>query len=286
MKGNFAFVGLVALAACGGTSPPNYTYSPPTAPASVPLSEPVIQATAKCPVLGVDEAKTGGVITPVAGFRPTEASIIGRWLPTDNDAGTVITDAGYSVFSAGGRFASYTPTDPGVDTVRGSYNWNAGCQQFGVTYAYGGTQLDTWHQESPNAIRRVRTKDLASGNAISDGELWIRSGSAEFEQRGKVKQGPLPPLLNAPPTGWVDPAKLARGSKYRISKDTPLMPAPDPVDVYAAIAAMQTVPEGSVITIVAMRRNPTNPWYSVTVNGLSGWINSGALIGQTLTRVP
>jgi hypothetical protein len=287
-----SLLGLVIFAGCDRSGPhrnEGTTVDAPAAgpvPAVAPASKTAPPPPTNCPTLAAEDALAGGAITPVAGFVPTEASIVGRWLPVDNDAGTVITDAGFTVFSADGHFVNLTPNDPGVDTVRGSFRWNADCQQVDLTYTFGGPQLDTWHQESPNAIRRIRSKDIASGAEISDGQLWIRSGSAEYSRLRRISQGPLPPLPDATPKAWIDPMKLQRGRRYRLAKETPLMPALDPVDPIAALADMKQLAEGTVISVVTMRRNPTNPWYFVTVGTSSGWINSGALIGQSLTRAP
>jgi Tfp pilus assembly protein PilV len=84
---------------------------------------------------------------------------------------------------------------------------------------------------------------------------------------------------------------LQIGAKYRLSRETPLVPERHPSDPLHAIASIRRVPAGAVIKVVSVdRSDTTNPWYQVmaTATGAmlgDGWINSAALIGQEIRVV-
>lgn len=83
---------------------------------------------------------------------------------------------------------------------------------------------------------------------------------------------------------------LEIGSSYRISRETPLMPAFEPSDPLAAIARKVSLPASTTILIREKKDKRGTPWYRADAYGLGGehigegWINSGALMGQTITK--
>jgi len=92
-------------------------------------------------------------------------------------------------------------------------------------------------------------------------------------------------------SGFVDPFSLKQGEKWAISKETPLMPEIAPSNPMEALEKIKYIPAENYIIIVSVREKENNTWYEVKVlnqnNNLigKGWINSIALIGQTLQLV-
>jgi hypothetical protein len=87
---------------------------------------------------------------------------------------------------------------------------------------------------------------------------------------------------------WASTSDLQIGSRYRISRGTPLMPEIEPADPMAAIARIQQIPSGGAIQIHERHNRGGTPWYRATAYGTGGasigegWINSTALLGQDL----
>lgn len=86
----------------------------------------------------------------------------------------------------------------------------------------------------------------------------------------------------------LEPAEhLAVGQTMSLSRQTPLMPELDPADPMAALQRMKQLPPGSQISVVAVSRKHTVPWYQVRASAPSGsslgsgWINGTALRGQS-----
>ncbi len=92
-------------------------------------------------------------------------------------------------------------------------------------------------------------------------------------------------------SGFVDPFSLKPGEKWSISRKTPLMPEIAPSNPMEALEKVKYIPAENYIIIVSVREKENNTWYAVEVlnqnNDLigKGWINSIALIGQTLQLV-
>jgi ribosomal protein L40E len=86
----------------------------------------------------------------------------------------------------------------------------------------------------------------------------------------------------------LEPAEhLAVGQTMSLSRQTPLMPELDPADPMVAMQRMRQLPAGSRISILAVSRKHTVPWYRVRASARSGsslgsgWINGTALRGQS-----
>tara|TARA_R110002124_G_scaffold284345_1_gene461447 strand:- start:136 stop:942 length:807 start_codon:yes stop_codon:yes gene_type:complete len=87
---------------------------------------------------------------------------------------------------------------------------------------------------------------------------------------------------------FADPLSLQVGVAYTISKRTPLMSEFDPSDPMKALENTKEIPSGNLIKVISTRKKDNNPWYEVEVfnnrgNQIGkGWINSQALMGQSL----
>jgi hypothetical protein len=87
---------------------------------------------------------------------------------------------------------------------------------------------------------------------------------------------------------FADPLSLKNGESYSISKKTPLMSEFDPSDPMAALENTKEIPKGNLIKVISTKKKANHPWYEVEVYNSSGnllgkgWINSQALMGQSL----
>jgi hypothetical protein len=99
--------------------------------------------------------------------------------------------------------------------------------------------------------------------------------------------------LNAPPVGRspfpsLDPMTLEVGAVYVVSKQTPLMPSPNPADPISALQQMKEIPKGGGFKVLEVYKDRNDPWYKVTAFDQrteqigAGWVNSTALLGQQL----
>ncbi|MEX1014188.1 MAG: hypothetical protein WDZ80_03445 [Candidatus Paceibacterota bacterium] len=88
---------------------------------------------------------------------------------------------------------------------------------------------------------------------------------------------------------FADPSSLKIGESYSISKNTPLMSEIEPSDPMAALEDTKEIPKGYFIKVISTKDKANNPWYEVEVYNSSGsllgkgWINSQALMGQSLS---
>ncbi len=86
----------------------------------------------------------------------------------------------------------------------------------------------------------------------------------------------------------LDPRALDIGTKYVVSRSTPLMPSHSPSDPLEALKKMKRIPKGGSFKVVKVYKKRTTPWYEVIAKGKdkkslgAGWINSTALVGQQL----
>lgn len=95
-------------------------------------------------------------------------------------------------------------------------------------------------------------------------------------------------------SNWIDPMALERGPTYVLSRQTPLMPAPElPAgasvdDLLRAIHAGRQLPAGALIRVVEPRHVRGTLWYRVFAFNAAGvtigegWVSSAALAGQRL----
>ncbi len=74
---------------------------------------------------------------------------------------------------------------------------------------------------------------------------------------------------------------LQVGKKYKLSKETPLMPELEPTNPIAALGEVMYIPAGETIEILQVVIKQGTPWYYVNAQGIGeGWISSAALRGQ------
>ena len=86
----------------------------------------------------------------------------------------------------------------------------------------------------------------------------------------------------------VNVLALELGSSYKIQKQTPLMPSFELGtynDTMDAIKKMEYLFPETIIFISKIQNKGTTPWYYVYTKLGSGWINSTALLGQTLEKI-
>lgn len=121
-----------------------------------------------------------------------------------------------------------------------------------------------------------------SGKCVSDQLPPVVRGKGElaYPLRGSAMN------MSAAPS--LAPSQLKQGESYIVSKPTALMPEFEPSDSLRALQIMKQIPAQGSFSVTAIKMKGETPWYEVDaldVNGTSvgsGWINSTALIGQTL----
>jgi len=89
---------------------------------------------------------------------------------------------------------------------------------------------------------------------------------------------------------WIDPCDLEQAGTYRLARQTPLMPDPDPADPMEALSRMKQIPAGLSIIVMSTRKVKWPAWYQVNVVSAreiiaTGWVNCTALVGQDLTKL-
>jgi hypothetical protein len=119
------------------------------------------------------------------------------------------------------------------------------------------------------------------------------TGTAVTERgNGKIVEAEvaIPYLLDGPaPTGgsrFVSHEALQAGSSYRLSGETPLMSEFEPSDPLAALGKTQQLSPGTSVRVTDVRQKAGMPWYKVQTSvGVTGWINSTALLHQQIERI-
>ena len=117
------------------------------------------------------------------------------------------------------------------------------------------------------------------------------SGSAASQGLVEAETSVLFPLEGPPPprrstrVAWD---ALREGESYRLSEETPLMPERNPSDPLEAVGRMVSLPAGSVVQVITIDMQSSEPWYQVVLDGderTTGWINSIALMGTVIDLV-
>jgi hypothetical protein len=130
------------------------------------------------------------------------------------------------------------------------------------------------------------------GNPNLVGSATSRSGNTTYV---RAEASFLFPLDGPPPARTATRVAydgLIKGEAYRLSEETPLMPALELEGDPTFLAGVIYLPAGSVIYITGvLDQHPSGvgsaPWYEVTLVGdesTTGWINSVALMPQAITR--
>jgi hypothetical protein len=111
--------------------------------------------------------------------------------------------------------------------------------------------------------------------------------------RGVEEEVELTYPMQSPPVGKspfpnLDPLNLEKGQAYVVSEQTPLMPEFEPADPLGALQRVKQIPKSGSFKVYEIRKKGSFPWYRVVAIDKnkrkigSGWINSGALLGQEL----
>lgn len=88
-----------------------------------------------------------------------------------------------------------------------------------------------------------------------------------------------------------DATNLQIGKTYRLSKKTPLMPVRNPINPMDAMKKIKYLGIGGLIEIIDVDKSSNYPWYNIRTKDATtgkiytGWINSSALMGQSLEIV-
>ena len=99
-----------------------------------------------------------------------------------------------------------------------------------------------------------------------------------------------PPVHVARTSPFIDPNELEIGATYQVSRETPLMPSPNPDDPLAALDDALKMYPGGYFTVISSQDVNGNLWYNVVVSDgtqdWTMWINAAALYGQDLKKAP
>jgi len=86
---------------------------------------------------------------------------------------------------------------------------------------------------------------------------------------------------------YIDPNYLEIGLTYTLSRETPIMPLPTPdtvEEINLAIEKIKYAEAGEQITVINRFEQDNTIWYQVKTGTNKGWINSLALVGQSLEQ--
>lgn len=91
---------------------------------------------------------------------------------------------------------------------------------------------------------------------------------------------------------FIDPLNLEIGNIYQVSRDTPLMSSPNPVDPLKALMNARKLLPGSQIKLLKKESHNSKEWYEVGFTTTkdqeswdTGWVNPVALMGQDLQEI-
>jgi len=121
-------------------------------------------------------------------------------------------------------------------------------------------------------------------------EATFYRDSLELQQRKRRSSAPA-----QNPRKEVNPKALTAGQSYIVSRVTPIMPqrsVSNPSELVAATARVVRLQPGQSFTVLRVDSSEREPWYVVKVEtpqgqlDVLGWINSIALIGQTIRQKP
>jgi len=128
-----------------------------------------------------------------------------------------------------------------------------------------------------NELMKIRFKSIIKGEPLADynpKERYIRQDS---ETEKKMKKWDIFQSASKA-MDFIDPSSLNVGSKYTLSKKTPIMPHFTLSDLSDVIYANK----GQTITILERKKVNYTLWYKVEFGEKKGWLNSIALLGQQL----
>lgn len=220
-----------------------------------------------------------------ASFTPSAESVRGDWYivvsnPNPKYYNKIATDYIRYSFREGGEVVKRTNSNGEITIERGSYTLDPDRRTFETTFDLGdaGKQVTSWRQTSPGQAETFYWKNLTLGYEHAEDDQFVKESSADWREREKVT------LNTGPPIPSVAPQQVEVGKAYQLSKETSLMPELNPADPISAIERIQILQAGTIIRIESEADNRGTPWYKVQVvgSGRNGWINSIALLGQSL----
>jgi hypothetical protein len=156
-----------------------------------------------------------------------------------------------------------------------TFKWTFAQGKFVVAYKYGQNgHPREFRLRSADEAEIVETNGYVLGT-------YVREGSVLAQQKTSVSIfAQVAAAKNA-----IDVEALVVGRSYVLSRQTLLMPDPDPADPTAALALVKNVPAGSTFSVLGKQTVSEILWYQVrtTLGGnATGWFKSTALLGQDL----
>jgi len=124
---------------------------------------------------------------------------------------------------------------------------------------------------------KIKFRSIVDGKILADynpKDRYLRLGSVA--EKGMKKLDVFKSVNNL--MDFVDPSTLKVGSKYTISKKTPIMPHYN----LSNFEKVKYAQKGQAITIIKRKKIGNYTWYQVKSGDSNGWVNSIALFGQTL----
>lgn len=223
-------------------------------------------------------------------FIPTYENIQGDWYVVATNPkyrGRIVTDYITYTFRGDGTVVKRTNSSGNLEVEEGTYTFDEDRKAVDVRFDLGeaGVQVTSWKQENPSKARIVYWKNITLGYERRKDELFIKQGSNEWERRGKVE------VNTEASVSFIDSQALQIGKTYRLLKETPLMPEFEPADPIAALKNTKKIHPGENLTVLSVKKKRDTPWYyvqsknAVTGNVRKGWVNSVALIGQSVQKV-
>lgn len=209
--------------------------------------------------------------------------ILGSWQ-------TVITNPTYPN-SIARRYMRHTFKNDGTVIIENeessSYKrqWKHKNGVFFVTWRYNDIRFtESYRFLSADELHKFYFTREVAGKKYENkkDDLWLREGSTLAKKRRIVNLFSYTKKAKS----FVDPNNLELYKTYVLSKKTPLMPHDDPSDPMAALMKIKYLRPNSKIRILLRRETKHKLWYKVRAKigneVLEGWINSTALIGQSL----
>ena len=202
--------------------------------------------------------------------------IIGQWR-------NVVTNPAHKN-TVSKRYMRHTFFDNGKLVVeneedsQSSKKWEFKNGIFIVSSSYKSSKfIEHYKLVSFDELLKIKFKSIIDGKPFANynpKKKYIRQGSTTEKD---MKTWDLFKSVSSS-MDFVDPNTLKVGSKYTLSKKTPIMPHYTPSDLTKIIYAKK----GQTITIIKRQKVNNTMWYQVKSSGNQGWINSIALFGQQL----
>jgi len=206
----------------------------------------------------------------------TEEDIIGQWknvVKNPTHKNTVSKLYMMHTFFNDGNLAVENKEDS-----QDNKEWKFNDGIFTVTSSYKSSKfIEKYKLININELSKIRFRSIIDGKPLADynpKEKYIRQGSSADKNMKTLD------IFKSVKSSmdFIDPNTLKVGSKYILSKKTPIMPHYTPSDLSKIIYALK----GQPILIIKREKVNNTVWYRVTSNGAQGWVNSIALFGQKL----